>query len=71
MGEKEATPTPSFEGQTVINLVKGFTLPKDQFVLLNKGLSFVSTVSLGRDLKKLFKCDMLNYHRRIKLVSFF
>ena len=57
--------------QTVINLSKTFTLSVSQSALLNKGLSFVPTCTLGRDLEKRFKCDLQGYHRRIKLISFF
>ena len=38
---------------------------------MNRGLSFISTFTLGRDIKKQFKSDLQKYHRRLKLISFF
>ena len=38
---------------------------------MNRGLSFISTFTLGRDIKKQFKSDLEKYHRRLKLISFF
>lgn len=63
--------SPFKPGQTVINLSKTFILSVSQYSLLNKSLSFIPTCTLGRDIKKQYKCDLQGYHRRIKLVDFF
>ena len=69
MGDKQ---TPPFSvGSTVINLTKAFVLSEAQATLLNKGLSFIPTFTLGRDSKKQLQLDISNYHRRLKLISFF
>lgn len=61
----------SFQGENVINLAKNFTLSEPQYNLLNKGLSFISSADIGRDQKSQFQWDIQNYHRRIKLASYF
>lgn len=61
----------SFQGQNVINLAKNFKLSEPQYNLLSKGLSFISTSSISRDDRVQFQWDMQNYHRRLKLISYF
>ncbi len=61
----------SLQGKGVIVLAKNFQLSQAQYSLLSKGLSFISTTTMGREEKFQFQLDTQNYHRKIKLESFF
>ncbi len=52
-------------------LAKTFKLTRPQHSLLSKGLSFIPTLDIGKDQKLQFQLDMQNYHRRIKLATYF
>lgn len=55
----------------VVVLAKKFNLSGSQRDLLNRGLSFVPSVDIGRNHKTQCKFDLQNYHRKIKLASYF
>lgn len=57
--------------RNVIVLAQNFKLTPAQFVLLNKGLSFIPTVGIYHNQKIQTQLDIQNYHRRIKLLAFF
>lgn len=57
--------------KNVVNVADNFKLSKAQLVLLNKGLTFVPTVDICKDQKLQLRLDMQNYHRRIKLATYF
>jgi len=61
----------SFQGENVINLSKNFTLSESQYSLLSRGLSFIPVTDIGSNPKIQFQWDLQNYHRRIKLTSYF
>lgn len=42
-----------------------------QLDLLDRGLTFIPTVNIGKDRKNQLQLDMQNYHRRIKLAAYF
>lgn len=60
-----------FQKPNVIILAKKFKPTPAQHRLLGRGLSFVPTVGIYRDQKRTLQLDIQNYHRRIKLASFF
>lgn len=55
----------------MVVLAKNFKLSRPQYNLLNKGLSFIPTISLGKDQKLQLEFDLQQYHRRIKLASYY
>lgn len=61
----------SFLAQDVVVLAKNFHLTKSQHNLLSKGLSFIPTLDIGRDQKVQFQFDLQNYHRKIKLATYY
>lgn len=67
-GNKGSTPLLS---QNVIVLTKDFSPSKAQLDLLNKGLTFIPTLDIGKNQKRQLELDMQNYHRKIKLATFF
>lgn len=52
-------------------LAKNFELSGSQYDLLRKGLTFVPTLGGGRDQKLQLQVDLQDYHRKIKLASYF
>lgn len=52
-------------------LAKNFQLSRSQYDLLLRGLSFVPTIGIGKHKKQKFKLDLQEYHRKIKLATFF
>ena len=52
-------------------LAKDFTLSESQKELLNRGLTFVPTLDIDKNQKAQLKLDLQNYHRRIKLATYF
>ena len=52
-------------------LAKDFTLSKPQLELLNKGLTFIPTVNINKNQRRQLETDIQNYHRKIKLASYF
>lgn len=52
-------------------LAKNVTLSGPQRRLLSRGLSFIPTLDIGRKQKINLQLDIQNYHRRIKLASYF
>lgn len=58
-------------GQNVIVLAQNFQLTTAQYNLLNKGLSFIPTVAIHKNEKLQLEMDLQNYHRRIKLATYF
>lgn len=61
----------SFNTEDVVVLAKNFKLTRAQHSLLSKGLSFIPTLDISRDHKAQFQLDMQNYHRKIKLATFY
>lgn len=59
------------DADNVLVLAEGFTLSAAQKQLLTRGLTFVPTLDIGKNQKAELKLDLQNYHRRIKLASFF
>lgn len=59
------------QAQDVVVLAKHFNLSRQQQKLLSKGLTFIPTSDISRDQKAQFQLDMQNYHRKIKLASYF
>lgn len=57
--------------QDVVVLAKNFKLSTQQYDILAKGLSFIPTLNIGRDQRAQFQLDMQNYHRKIKLASYY
>lgn len=57
--------------KTVVNLSKHFQPTKAQITLLDRGLTFIPTLGLTSDRKRQLKLDLQDYHRRLKLESFF
>lgn len=58
-------------GLEVINLSKHFRPTEDQFRVLKKGLTFVPTPKINREMKKQLCMDIQQYHRRLLLTSYF
>lgn len=63
--------SPTSDTKNVLVLAENFNLSPTQLEFLNKGLTFVPTVDIGRNQKFQFQLDIQNYHRRIKLATFF
>ena len=61
----------SLISQNVIVLAENFSLSKPQWNLLNRGLTFVPTINLNKNQKLQFQWDLQNYHRKIKLATYF
>lgn len=57
--------------QEVVVLAPNFKLSILEYNLLSKGLSFIPTNSLGKNQKLQLELDLQNYHRKIKLASYF
>lgn len=57
--------------QNVMILAKNFRPTQAQFDLLNRGLTFIPTVNLGKDQRNQLQLDVQNYHRKIKLAAYF
>lgn len=57
--------------QNVIILANNFYPTKAQLDLLNKGLTFIPTVNIGKNQRNQLQLDIQNYHRKIKLAVFF
>lgn len=57
--------------QNVIVLAKNLALSKAQLDVLNKGLTFVPTINLKKDQKVQLQLDIQNYHRKVKLATYF
>lgn len=68
--EGASDPQP-LEAQEVVVLAPNFNLSKPQSSLLSKGLTFIPTISLGRDQKLKLEFDLQNYHRKIKLATYY
>lgn len=68
MGEEGSRP---FVAQNVIVLAKNFALSQAQYDLLNRGLTFVPSIDIGKYQKGQFQLDIQTYHRRIKLATYF
>lgn len=54
-----------------MNLSTLFTLTKQQRNLLNKGLSFIPTITATKHTRQDITMDVHKYHRRLKLADFF
>lgn len=67
-GSKKEGP---LHAQNVVVLAENFQLTQAQHELLNKGLTFVPTVNIHRNQKWQLQLDMQNYHRKIKLATYF
>lgn len=52
-------------------LAKNFSLTREQFSLLNRGLTFIPTLDSSKDQRRQCQLDIQNYHRRIQLAAFF
>lgn len=63
--------THSLQAQDVVVLAPNFTLSGPQRDLLSKGLSFIPVLGIGRDQKVNLVADIQNYHRKIKLATYF
>ena len=70
LGEGNKGPGPLLS-QNVIILTKDFTPSKAQLDLLNRGLTFIPTLDIGKNLKTQLELDMQIYHRKVKLATFF
>lgn len=57
--------------QNVLILAKNFNPSKAQLDLLSRGLTFVPTIDLNTDQKTQLQFDIQNYHRKIKLATYF
>lgn len=57
--------------QNVVVLAENFKLTSAQCQLLERGLTFVPTVDVIRNQEINLKLDIQNYHRRIKLATYF
>lgn len=57
--------------ENVIILTKNFCPSQAQLDLLNKGLTFIPTLDLGKDRKSQLQLDMQNYHRKLSLAAYF
>lgn len=58
-------------GKNVIVLTKNFNITRAQENLLNKGLTFIPTLDVHKKQKAQLQLDMQEYHRKIKLMSYF
>ena len=61
----------SFASKNVVVLAKNFSLSRPQFDVLNKGLTFVPSLNIGRKQKIELEWDLQNYHRKIQLAWYF
>lgn len=61
---------PLFCGNVII-LAKNFSPSQAQLDLLNKGLTFIPTLDLGKDRKSQLQLDVQNYHRKLSLAAYF
>lgn len=61
----------SFEAKNVVILAKHFQLSGPQWNLLERGLSFIPSWNIGRDQTAQLQLDIQNYHRRIKLATYY
>lgn len=52
-------------------LAKNFVLSEPQLQLLERGLTFVPTIGIGRGQRRQFQLDLQQYHRKIKLACYF
>lgn len=59
------------QGEDVVVLARNFRLSEPQYNLLSRGLSFISTTTMGREEEFQLQLDTQNYHRKIKLASYF
>lgn len=57
--------------QNVINLAKNFTPTQTQLQVLNRGLTFVPTLHIGRWQKNQLRVDIQTYHRKLSLAAYF
>lgn len=57
--------------QNVINLAKNFTPTQAQLDILNRGLSFIPTLNLGKGQRKQLRLDIQDYHRKLSLAIYF
>lgn len=57
--------------QNVIILSKQFTPTQAQLDVLNRGLTFIPTMDLGKGQKNQLRLDIQNYHRKISLATYY
>lgn len=57
--------------QNVMVIAENFSLSKAQLDLLNRGLTFIPTVGDNRKQRTQLLWDIQNYHRKIKLATYF
>lgn len=57
--------------RNVVILTKNFTPTKTQLKLLEKGLTFIPVMGTIKDQKMQLQLDIQNYHRKLKLASYF
>lgn len=57
--------------ENVIILAKNFSPSQAQLDVLNKGLTFIPTLDLGKDRKSQLQLDLQNYHRKLSLAGYF
>lgn len=57
--------------QNVMVVAENFSLSKAQLDLLNRGLTFIPTVGDNRKQRTQLLLDIQNYHRKIKLATYF
>lgn len=57
--------------QNVMVIAENFSLSKAQLDLLNRGLTFIPTVGDNRKQRTQLLLDIQNYHRKIKLATYF
>lgn len=62
--------TPRFF-ENVIILAKNFRPSQAQLDVLNRGLTFIPTLDLGKDRRSQLQLDLQNYHRKLSLAAFF
>lgn len=60
-----------FNAKEVVVLAKNFQISRHQYSLLAKGLSFIPAPDIGMDQKAQLQLDIQNYHRKIKLATYF
>lgn len=61
----------SLISQNVVVLAQNFSLSEAQLNLLNRGLTFIPSIEIGKDHKEQFKFDLQNYHRKLQLALYF
>lgn len=57
--------------RNVVVLAEDFILTPAQHNLLDRGLTFVPTVDVHKNQKVQLRLDIQNYHRKIKLATYF